>query len=610
MPPPSAVMAPPSAVSAKRGPKVAPPDSPSSSNSASSPSATSGGDDEPSLATFVPSYRPPAWSSNPPYDYQLEVVKGGAIIETIDVSEKDYWLIGRQPGCNLLMQHPSLSRQHAVLQHRQDGSVFLYDLGSTHGTFIGKTKLKAHRYHLLRIGDMVKFGASTRFYILKGSEEATEEEEKRLLAAKLRAQQREQRMQTQQQTVSDEEDGCGWGMGSSDDSWAAEYEAEEERKLLRQNAKDKAHAAAASGSAEETLFSGTTAEAKAFLRQHREAAKEQKRGKRGKKKQNEPKAAPEGEDAGAEATEDTEKDERDAHLIALYGTTKDVVYNSFDDDDSFYDRTTGRGATPSTRGCAASTARARKAGNASAGETLETLMAKKAVLLAQQEMLQAEVEEETQSNKAPNEDEDDSLESYMQGLEQQQKLEKTVKKKDLLHEIAEELKKVDRLLEIAQPALNRLGRSSSSVGAAAAKNSTEAAVTTATGQPFAGSIAADVERLKQEYLREQARKGKAKLSPTRHSDDVAEVKEQQIESSRKRRRRNKQTKHTPQGDAEAGEEGAEGEQRRQRPRTTPAVRYDDEVEVEEAGGAAYSEWIPPTGQSGDGTTQLNRLFGY
>lgn len=68
------------------------------------------------------------------------------------------------------MENPSVSRKHAIIQHKDTGDIFLYDLGSTHGTFVNKKTIPAQKYIQLKVGDMLKFGLSTRFYILNGPE--------------------------------------------------------------------------------------------------------------------------------------------------------------------------------------------------------------------------------------------------------------------------------------------------------------------------------------------------------------------------------------------------------------------------------------------------------
>eukprot|EP00824_Muranothrix_gubernata_P003221 TRINITY_DN13946_c0_g1_i2.p1 TRINITY_DN13946_c0_g1~~TRINITY_DN13946_c0_g1_i2.p1 ORF type:complete len:671 (+),score=166.47 TRINITY_DN13946_c0_g1_i2:55-2067(+) len=120
-------------------------------------------------------YVEPYWSSKPTEKYSLEVLKDGAILETIDITSKPFFLLGRmQDLCDIAVENPSVSRKHCVLQHKDTGEVFLYDLGSTHGTFLNKHLLAPFTYAQFKIGDMFRLGQSTRMYILNGPEELTE----------------------------------------------------------------------------------------------------------------------------------------------------------------------------------------------------------------------------------------------------------------------------------------------------------------------------------------------------------------------------------------------------------------------------------------------------
>jgi hypothetical protein len=65
----------------------------------------------------------------------------------------------------------SLSRLHAVIQYRGDGDAFLYDGGSTHGTFLNKRRLKARVHAPLRVGDTFHLAESTRTYFFQGPSE-------------------------------------------------------------------------------------------------------------------------------------------------------------------------------------------------------------------------------------------------------------------------------------------------------------------------------------------------------------------------------------------------------------------------------------------------------
>ena len=69
----------------------------------------------------------------------LEVMKNGQIIDKRDVGSVGYVTFGRTPASDMVLEHPSASRLHAVLQFRSaDGHAFLYDAGSAHGTFLNK----------------------------------------------------------------------------------------------------------------------------------------------------------------------------------------------------------------------------------------------------------------------------------------------------------------------------------------------------------------------------------------------------------------------------------------------------------------------------------------
>jgi len=55
-----------------------------------------------------------------------------------------------------------VSRKHALVNYSETGWT-VEDLGSTNGTCVNATKLKAHQPHSLRNGDMVRLGQFTMF---------------------------------------------------------------------------------------------------------------------------------------------------------------------------------------------------------------------------------------------------------------------------------------------------------------------------------------------------------------------------------------------------------------------------------------------------------------
>lgn len=117
-------------------------------------------------------YKEPPWGGLGTDKYYLEVLKNGVIIDNIKLT-KSFYVFGRLPSCDITMEHPSLSRHHAVLQfckkksESQNIGWYLYDLDSTHGTWINKNRVYSKRYYWIRVGHVLKFGGSSRLYILQ-----------------------------------------------------------------------------------------------------------------------------------------------------------------------------------------------------------------------------------------------------------------------------------------------------------------------------------------------------------------------------------------------------------------------------------------------------------
>ena len=63
-------------------------------------------------------YTEPRWSGPPTKPFSLMVIKNGAIVGEVDLSDKPYHTFGRLPLCDVVLEHPSLSRYHALLQYR------------------------------------------------------------------------------------------------------------------------------------------------------------------------------------------------------------------------------------------------------------------------------------------------------------------------------------------------------------------------------------------------------------------------------------------------------------------------------------------------------------
>lgn len=72
---------------------------------------------------------------------------------------QDVLMVGRAPSCDLVINDPSVSKQHAVLRwHGQAGACTLEDLKSTNGTLLNGQALEPKREAFLRDGYLVRFG--------------------------------------------------------------------------------------------------------------------------------------------------------------------------------------------------------------------------------------------------------------------------------------------------------------------------------------------------------------------------------------------------------------------------------------------------------------------
>ena len=82
--------------------------------------------------------------------FYKKVIKNGTVLEKI-VLNKEFVSLGRLG--DILCEHPSLSRFHAILQY-SNGQIdtkypqgfYLLDLNSTHGTIMNKTKINPNHF--------------------------------------------------------------------------------------------------------------------------------------------------------------------------------------------------------------------------------------------------------------------------------------------------------------------------------------------------------------------------------------------------------------------------------------------------------------------------------
>ncbi|GAB1605480.1 FHA domain-containing protein DDL-like [Argonauta hians] len=139
---------------------------------------------------IVIKYNEPAEARKPKRRWRLYPFKGSEELPMLPIHRQSAYLIGRERlVADIPVGHPSISKQHAILQFRKvqfkrvSGTIgyrvrpYLLDLNSSNGTYINCKKIKPQCYVELFEKDLIKFGYSTREYILLHEESNTVEVE-------------------------------------------------------------------------------------------------------------------------------------------------------------------------------------------------------------------------------------------------------------------------------------------------------------------------------------------------------------------------------------------------------------------------------------------------
>ncbi|KAH9028357.1 SMAD/FHA domain-containing protein [Lactarius pseudohatsudake] len=131
-------------------------------------------------------YNEPPEARKPLVGWRLYVFKGEEQLELLHIQRQSAYLIGRdRTVADIPLEHPSCSKQHAVIQcigwlQQKDefgGSKavikpFVIDLESTNGTHVNGEAIPTSRYYELKASDVLKFGTSNREYVLLHDEVA------------------------------------------------------------------------------------------------------------------------------------------------------------------------------------------------------------------------------------------------------------------------------------------------------------------------------------------------------------------------------------------------------------------------------------------------------
>lgn len=124
-------------------------------------------------------YSEPPEARIPKKRWRLYPFKNDEVLPVMYIHRQSAYLLGRHRRiADIPIDHPSCSKQHAVFQYRlveytrADGTVgrrvkpYIIDLGSGNGTFLNNKRIEPQRYYELREKDVLKFGFSSREYVL------------------------------------------------------------------------------------------------------------------------------------------------------------------------------------------------------------------------------------------------------------------------------------------------------------------------------------------------------------------------------------------------------------------------------------------------------------
>jgi pSer/pThr/pTyr-binding forkhead associated (FHA) protein len=501
-------------------------------------------------------YQPPFWSSPAAEcQYTLEVLRDGAIIDNIDLhsDQKPFYVFGRLPICDIVLDHQTISRYHALIQFRQNGEAYLYDLGSTHGTFVNKIQIKPKAYLKIKNGYHIKFGQSTRSYIVGGGpdEEKQQEDAEELKKRIMQVQEAYKNANPKGKNNAEEQQGEIQNLEDESEFFSSKKMKEDNKKKISDFKKRL-------GDADDDDEFGL---------------KKKKPTKKG---------------------EEEEPDEDEGEYLRMMRENEEMFkefYGDDDDDqDEFYDRT-------------------KKKNKNNGVETYETLIAKEKFFNNQKAIIEREIERlQKGTGGSGSNAEVDSLDSFMASIDTSLEQEKIDKKKASLKEVEDELARIKPLIEVAKPALElqkpKVPPPKSALTEADSKKrkidevSNEKTDTTDDNEtpvkkpkidPKVASPAAPMPKLAPNVFEEKD-SGKTKRGPVQGPtlDFLQQIKQSTSSGA-----------VSVENNIEEDEDNNNSSNKKKK---DSKAKLDPEI--------SYEEWKPPEGQTGDGRTKLNEKYGY
>lgn len=126
-------------------------------------------------------YNEPAEAQLPKQRWFIYPFKGKESLDPIPIYRQSAYLLGRDREiADIPIDHPSCSKQHAVIQFRKvKGNVqpYIIDLDSANKTKLNNDDIEPRRYYQLLEKDVIRFGFSSREYVIMNENSAGDDEE-------------------------------------------------------------------------------------------------------------------------------------------------------------------------------------------------------------------------------------------------------------------------------------------------------------------------------------------------------------------------------------------------------------------------------------------------
>lgn len=112
-----------------------------------------------------PSFDPPSWAVPAQGEARLEpICEAVGIQSAVDLTERAVYQVGRSPTSDVQLMHATSSRRHALLFHHSNGSCYVVDCASAHGTYVNGVRVNSSSKggvvipHRVRRGAIIRFG--------------------------------------------------------------------------------------------------------------------------------------------------------------------------------------------------------------------------------------------------------------------------------------------------------------------------------------------------------------------------------------------------------------------------------------------------------------------